>query len=73
MGVCRRCAMTVTSLPSDKPRRLSAWLLAGLIASPVLFLGFLFRGGYSTDLRIAAGTYAIVMTAAGMVRMAAIG
>lgn len=36
------------------PRRLSAWLLFGMLAAPALFVWFFLRKGYSRQIRLAA-------------------
>lgn len=43
------------------PRRLSAWLLCGMLAAPILFVWFFLRKGYSGQIRLAAFSLAGAM------------
>lgn len=50
-----------------EPRRLSAPLLLGMLAMPVIFVWFFLRRGYSRTLRRAAFTYAATLLAIGLI------
>lgn len=47
----------------DEPRRLSAALLAAILALPILFVWLLLRPGYSRDLRTGGFLYAFLVPA----------
>lgn|GEM_PF-1718931 len=51
-------------------RRLSAWLLFGIILLPGLFCWFLLRRGYSNQLRSGGFAYAAVTLVFGLSRLA---
>ena len=46
-----------------EPRRLSGWLLSGVLALPVIFVWLLLRRGYSRDVRLGAFLYAVLFPA----------
>ena len=50
------------------PRRLSAWLLLGMLVAPVLFCWFLLWPGYSPRLRTAGFAYAAIFFLLGLTR-----
>jgi hypothetical protein len=49
-------------------RRLSTWLLGGLILAPGLFVWFLLRRGYSSQLRLGGFAYAAWTILGGLIR-----
>ena len=51
---------------ASEPRRLSAWLLAGILSFPVVFTWFLLRRGYSGTLRLGAFLYLAFTLALGI-------
>ena len=52
------------------PRRLSGWLLCGLLVAPGLFVWLLLRRGYSNQLRAGGFAYAAFVVASGLVHYA---
>ena len=50
-------------IPSDEPRRLTAWLLLAILALPVPFVFLLLRKGYSRDIRIGGFLFAFTIPA----------
>ena len=46
--------MTTTGASDAEPRRLSAWLLLGILSVGPVFVWLTLRRGYSRDLRIGA-------------------
>jgi hypothetical protein len=54
--------MATRSFPGE-PRWLSAPLLLGILALPVVFVWLLLRPGYSRDLRLGAFLYALLFPA----------
>jgi hypothetical protein len=53
---------------AGEPRRLSAWLLAGILLFPVVFTWFLLRRGYSGTLRLGGFLYLAFTLALGIAR-----
>ncbi len=49
--------------PPGDPRRLSGWLLSGVLTLPVIFVWLLLRRGYSRDVRLGAFLYASLFPA----------
>lgn len=53
---------------SGEPRRLSAWLILGILALPLIFAWFTLRAGYSNAVRSGALLYLMIAILVAVVR-----
>ena len=51
---------------SGEPRRLSGWLILGVLTIPAIFVWFVLRRGYSSDVRLGAFLHLAFTVALGI-------
>ena len=60
--------MNVQAIERGEPRRLSPFLLLGILVFPVVFVWFLLRRGYSNTLRVGAFLWMALILGTGVIR-----